>query len=381
MHIHGLSHRPARSLLSACAALGIALALLHACASDKAEPDRQEVLRDLVSVVMLPEYEELVSASKALVKANEALEAAPSEGKLHEAQAAFRRLRGHYSQSEAFYFGPAADISITGEAIDSWPTDGEKVEALVAGDKPVDADAVARLGANLRGFPALEYLLFDSAEGDEVVLARLREEGLGARRLELAVSLAEDLSQNFERVRESWGDRDEGYAHELAEAGVDSSIFARQRDGIDEVVTGMLYVAELMVMRKLAKPLGVDTNGKPHPELEQASRSDGTVDALRDNLRGLESVYLTKRGKQSGRSLSGEVRAANRDLDERFRQSLTDALAAVDAVPGSFREALVEDTKSIELVYQKVRVVKSTIQMELAGALGASIGFGFSDTD
>ena len=68
MHIHGLSHRPARSLLSACAALGIALALLHACASDKAEPDRQEVLRDLVSVVMLPEYEELVSASKALVE-------------------------------------------------------------------------------------------------------------------------------------------------------------------------------------------------------------------------------------------------------------------------------------------------------------------------
>jgi putative iron-regulated protein len=363
--------------------MGLAGALLEACKiePDKPDADRQEVLRDLVSVVILPTLRALRDNSLALVKALEGLEAEPTAQHLSRAQQAFAAARSPWKQSEAFYFGPVQDIEITGDVIDSWPADGAKLEKLVSGAAPVDADAVASLGANLRGFPGLEQLLFDRVEGDETVLARLTEAGTGERRLELATSLGRDLAQKCEALGEAWGDRKKGYAHELAEAGVDSKVFERQRDGIDEVVTGMLYLAELMVMRKFAKPLGVDSDGEPKPELEEAPRSDGSLDALRDNLRGLQAVYLGKYGKKTGHSLSAEVADANPDVDKRFKQVLQEALDAVDAVPGSFRESLVTDSAPIEAAYQKVRAIKNAIAMELAGTLGASIGFGYSDTD
>jgi predicted lipoprotein len=358
-----------------------ALLLVQACeiAQEKADEDRAQMLRDLVANVIEPTYAELAAASDALAEAAGALRDEPSSSTLAAAQEAWRAARALRKQSEAFLFGPGDDLELTGGVIDSPPADGAKIDALITGDLAIDGARVARLGANQRGFPALEHLLFDSGAPD-AVLARLEEKELGARRLALIVSLAEDLAAKCHAVADAWGG-DDGFGHQLAEAGIDSEIYRRQSDGVDELVTGLLYAAELMVMSKLAKPLGVDSDGQAHPEYEEAPRSDASLDHLRDNLRGIQAIYSGERGAAQGRGLAQAVRAQNPAVAERFESALGEALAAIDAVGTPFRVALIEDRPALERVYEAVRAVKQGVQMELAGALGASIGFGFSDTD
>jgi predicted lipoprotein len=162
---------------------------------------------------------------------------------------------------------------------------------------------------------------------------------------------------------------------------VDSKIYSRHSHGVHQLVTRQLYVAELMMMAKLAKPLGADSDGRNHPEYEEAPRSDSSLDHLRDNLRGVQAIYSGEHGTGKGQGLAQAVRKANPGAAQRFEAAMNDAFAALDAVKSPFRVALNEDRASLEALYEALRAVKQSIQMELAGALGASIGFGYSDSD
>lgn len=345
------------------------------------DADRQQVLRDLVANVMVPTYGDLADATAALTRATTALRQAPSTQTLAAAQQAYRTARAHLEASQAFWYGPADDPAVTSGIIDATPldgpkADGPKLEALIAGTGGVTPADVGRLGAAQRGFPALEYLLFDTLVGDSVLLERFTS---APRRAELAESIAADLAAKCQAVASGWSGP-EGYARALSEAGVDSTTFRTQAEGIDKVVTGLVALTEVMVMRKLAKPLGAET-GVSRPELEEAPHSDLSLEDLRNNLLGIQAVYTGQRGDKKGMGLAEPVRAMNPKYAEDFEQALAGAFAALDAVPPPLRVALVSNRPAVEALLNAVRAVRHAIIMELASALGASIGFGFSDTD
>ncbi|MET0339582.1 MAG: imelysin family protein [Polyangiales bacterium] len=338
--------------------------------------DRQQVLRDLVSNVIVPTYTDLASSTAALAQAVSAL-ASPTAEALASAQAAYRAARVHQKSSEAFLYGPADDLLITGGALDSWPPDGAKLDALLADVTPLDAVLIGRLGANQRGFPGLEWLLFDSATRDAVVLDAF---GSSPRRGALAALLAQDLAATCQRVAAAF-EGPSGFGVQLAEAGLTSTRFATQAEGVDEVVTGLLYVTELMVMKKFAGPLGIDVGGAPRPALEEGPRSDSSVADLRADVAGIRAIFSGTRGARAGQGLVVPVRARNEGAASRFEALLADADAKLAAIQPSFRVALTQNRAAIEAAYQATRALKTAIQTEIAGALGANIGFGFSDTD
>jgi len=342
--------------------------------------DRQAVLRGLTRDVIVPTYAGLADNTVTLQDACSALRAAPSAETLARARRAYESARARLKTSEAFAFGPIEDLALTAGAIDSWPADRDKLEAVVTGPGAVDPARVGTLGANQRGFPALEHLLYDSVAGDAAVLARFTDAATGARRAALTESVAIDLAGKCRAVASAW-DLQAGYGRDLAEAGLAGTTFRTQSEGIDKVATGLVYVTELMVMRKLAGPLGVEVGGAPQPALEEAARSDLSLADLRDNLLGIRAIYEGSLGAGSGSGLAGPVRTLNPGVAARFEQALASALAAVDAVPPPFRVALVQNRASLEALYQSVRTLKQLIVTELAGTLGASLGFGYSDTD
>lgn len=358
------------------------LSLTSSCevTPDTGDADRQQVLRDLVANVMVATWSDLTAATATLRTATSALRANPSAQTLTAAQDAYRAARSLYKQSEAFYFGPVDDLLLTGGTIDRWPADGAAIDALVAGMGALDASAITRLGANQRGFPALEHLLFDSAVSQDEVLARFQQPNTGARRGELAESVATELAQKCSAVLAAWT-APNGYAHELAEAGVDSRMFHTQSEGLDKIVTALVALTEQMMTLKLEKPLGLDSDGAPHPEREESARSDSSLNDLRDNLLGVQAIYSGQRNGHAGKGLADPVRARNPDAATRFEQALAQAQAAVAAVPPPFRLALLQNRASLAAAHEALNEVERALKTEIAGALGASIGFGFSDTD
>ncbi|MEY4508092.1 MAG: hypothetical protein RLZZ450_214 [Pseudomonadota bacterium] len=347
---------------------------------DAPSKDRQQVLRDLVNNVIVPSYNDVTSSTAALLGAVSALRSAPSADTLKAAQAAYRTARAQHKTTEAYLLGPADDLAITGEAIDTWPADGVKLDALLAGTTPLDVVEVTKLGTNQRGLPALEYLLFDSAVDDAEVLARLTAPGSGARRAQLAESVASDLTTVNKRVSDAMAGP-EGYGHQLAEAGVGSKLFASQSEGVDKVVTALVYLSELVVLKKLSKPLGVDLNNVVQPAQEEGPRSDSSIADLQADLAGIRAIYTGERGAISGQGLATAVRSINPGAATRFEAALATTVAAVGAIPPPLRTALTQNRASVDAAYQAFRALKTSLVTDVAGALAASIGFGFSDTD
>jgi len=355
---------------------GLAAAALVGCRrpeNNEAPPDRQEMLRQTVAIVMLPTFVELAEKTAALATASAAIDATSLPG----VRRLFREARAVWDRSEAFLLGPSDDLAITGGAIDSWPAGSAALDALVAGTEPIDAALIGSSAANVRGFPGMEHLLFDAVSSDaEATRALLAEE----RRRKLLSAQAGDLAAKCAALRDGWN-AEGGFGHQLAEAGRASTVFATQKDAIDKIVTAMIALAERVLVAKLVKPLGLDTGGAVRPDLEEAPRSDGSLAAIEHDLRGLRAVYDCELGGRKGDSLSRAVAAISADADRAVHAALDNALAAVSTVGQPMRVALGGDRTALVALHAAVQTLKRTLTTDMASALGASIGFGYSDTD
>ncbi len=342
-------------------------------------PDRGKVLADLAANVIVPAYTYAATQTKALVDAVTALRDAPSAGSLSAARAAWKSARTTWKTTDAFLFGPADDLALTAGAIDT-ASDIAKIEALASATSPLDAVAIAKLGANQRGFGGVEVLLFDPARDDAAMLAAL--EASDRRRGVLAALVAEDLHAKVEAVRAAWVGAPTDYASHLSRAGRGSTVYTSERQGVDAVVNALIAVAEVLIAVRLAKPLGLDqTSQTPVPELVESPRSDASVDDLLAVLDGIEMVYLGRRGELSGLPLSAAVAERSPRADQRMRDQLPLAKEAVRAIPGPLRTAVVSQRDPVVAAHAAVREVKRILTNEVAAALGTSIGFNVTDGD
>lgn len=371
------------SLAFAVSGLAMRTPLASTIGCERATPDqidRQLVLRESVSIVILPTFNELTTQTDAMLVSATALKTTPSAKAIEDTRAAWRAARGAWKRSSPFPAGPSEDLSITGGAIDAWPAAADKIDALVAGTDLLDEARIATLGANLRGFPGIEHVLFDAAAPTGEADRRLLDDDAAPRRRDLLAAQCADLAKRAKAVRAAW-EGPGGYGHKVAEAGIDTSEFGRQRDAVDKIVTAMLAATEATLVAKLAKPLGIDTGGAVRPDLEEAARSDTSLFWIEQDLVGLDALYECRLGDRKGASFAKAVEDASPAAHAAFRKALDDALAKVRATTTPMRSLLGGDRAPLVAVHAAVQVVKRSINTDVASALGASIGFGFSDTD
>lgn len=360
-------------------ALGVSVAA-PACERDGViPPDRGKVLVDLAANVIVPAYTDAAAQAKALADSVIALRDFPSGEGLAAARGAWRKARTSWKVTDAFLFGPADDLALTGGVIDT-PSDIAKLDALANGSTPLDAGAVAKLGANMRGFGGVEVLLFDPGRDDAAMLAAF--ESGDRRRGALAALIAADLHAKIESVRAAWAGPPADYAAHLARAGRGSSVYTSERQGVDAVVNALIAAAEVLIAVRLAKPLGLDTASQaPVPELVESPRSDASIDDLLAVLDGIEMVYLGRRGDAAGLPLADAVAERSPRTDERMRAQLPAAKDAVRRIPGPLRSAVVSQRDVAVAAHSAVRELKRILSSEVAAALGTSVGFNVTDGD
>lgn len=365
----------------AAASLGVlGTSAVVACRREGTEPpDRGRILADASALVIVPLYAEAAVQAKALEQALVTFRDAPTADGLSAARAAWRKARAAWKVSDAFVFGPADDLGVTGGAIDAVPA-VDKVEALAAATTPLDAAVVSNLGTNQRGFAGLEVLLFDPARDDAAMLALFGADE--NRRGVLAALVAADLRLKVEAVHAAWASGPTAYGDELARAGRGSSVYTSERQGIDEIVNALVGAAEVLVALRLAKPLGIDkTPSIPLPELVESPRSDASIDDILAVLDGIEMVYLGQRGDVRGLPLADAVAERSPSADAQLRSDIVKAREAVRAIPGPLRTAVAFRRDPVIAAHVAVREVKRCLATQVAGALGTSLGFNVTDGD
>jgi predicted lipoprotein len=352
----------------------VAVAVLVSCVVSLGDGKRRITARELVHEVIVPTYDDVVDRSASLATAAHAFAAAPAQDTLDGLQDAWRVARVPWKQTDAFRFGPLSLQSL-GTAIDQNPIDGSAIDALIAGSMPIDRSLFASQGANKKGFHAIEHLAFGT--DDATVLALLTADPLASRRVAYLVACADELAATTVALRDAWA----AYAAQLAAPGSDNAAFPTIKASIDALVNEIVFQAEFVADARIGKPSGTASGGVPQPELQESAPSDHSIVDMQNTLLGIRNVYLGAREGDAGKGIGGLVVDASPATDRDVRAALDAALAAIDAIPTPYTQALLDQAPEVTTAYAAVQELQRVLATEVIGTLGATLKFNDNDGD
>ncbi|HEU0033095.1 MAG TPA: imelysin family protein [Kofleriaceae bacterium] len=332
--------------------------LAGACSSSDDAPlaDAKPVVDNYIAIVHAS-YDDTLREAQTLKTRIDALVAAPDAASLEAAKQQWLAAREPYALTESyrFYDGPIDDPDDGPEPrINAWPLDEVYID-YVEGDPdagiinhPVEFPTLTKelLAAQnekggekniATGYHAIEFLLWGqdrSATGpgarphtDYVVGGTAANQDRRATYLALVGELlVDDLSS----VAVQWVPG-ESYAAELAALPPEEAI-RRMLQGL-----GALSGAELSGERMAT---ALDNRDQ---EDEHSCFSDNTHRDLLNNATAIQNVYLGRYGSMDGPGLDELVRARDPELDARMQDQLAASIAAIQAIPVPFDQAIMND--------------------------------------
>jgi putative iron-regulated protein len=334
-------------------------------------------------------YEEAIGGVAALQGKIDTFVAAPSAAGLTDAREAWLAARSAYGQSEVyrFYGGPIDDDDGPEGRINAWPLD----EAFIDYVEGNDAAGIINLTADFpeitvdllaernekggekniaTGYHAIEFLLWGQDMSDTGPGARPHTDyvtdGTGTamnqdRRAAYLGVVTGLLLEDLESVEAEWHAGEGGY--------VDTFVTDPQ-EGLRRMLVGMGSLAGAELSRERMN----NALQEQDQEEEHSCFSDNTHADLVANAVAVQNVYLGVYGGDDGPGIDELVAAEDPDLDARMQEELAAAVAAVEAIPQPFDQAIVDTDgrAKVQAAIDALQKATDTI-VEVATALGVTI--------
>lgn len=315
--------------------LVLTLALIAACSSSDGDPtevadnfDRNAMLVNWADNIIIPSYEAYTSAVADLKVSTDAFNAQPDLTTLESLRGEWLSAYLAFQRVSMFEIGPAETISLRNYT-NIYPADGSEIENFVAsGDYNLELPSTI----DAQGFPALDYLLFGTANTDAEILAKLSTAGYA----DYLSALVNRLQSLADQVLSEWkgGYRDTFVANSGSTAS----------SSVNKLVNDYLFYYERSLRAgKIGIPAGV-FSGSPlsdrveglYSEVYSKELFNAALDATIDFFRGKhfgsattsESIehylqYLSELNSTDDLSLSilnqfEAVRAVADQLDDNF---------------------------------------------------------------
>lgn len=313
--------------------------------------DYKPVLTNISNDVIVSTYLELYNTSKALVNTLSVLETNPNIANLEATRQAWRDARRPWEQSEGFLFGPVDQKGID-PSIDSWPVNETDLNAVLNSTNVLNKSYLDGLDGTLKGFHTIEYLLFGS-NGNKT----LNE--FNARQFNYLLASAQSLLGSTEELYFSWEENHENFVANLINAGT-SSIYPSQKSALQEIVNGMIAIADEVANGKINDPYS-----QKDLTLEESRFSANSKADFSDNIRSIKNAYLGTYKNAIGIGISSIVKEKNSALDIKMKQRLEDAIHGIESIQGTFTSAIFNAPQSVIEAQQKVRSLQEVLEAEL----------------
>lgn len=249
-------------------------------------------------------YANLLTEAEDLETAVNTLVGTLSEANLESAQDAWRAARVYWEGSEGFLFGPVDSLGID-PAIDSWPLNKTDLDAVISGGTncgtgttSITESSVAALGNDVQGFHVVEYLLFDDGTGaDEAGGSRDSADivaALGdACRLDYLSAAAADLVSNITTLKNQ---SDTFYDDTFKTAGSGSTSYTSARGAIEEMLDGMIGIADEVGSGKISDPYNGNSGAGDTTKVESRYAYNSLTDFMNNTLSIWNSYWGTTDG-------------------------------------------------------------------------------------
>lgn len=350
---------------------------LAACSDDTAaELDRNAVLRDLSENVLLPEVRDFDADARALSTATAALCEAPSTERLTAARDAWRSARRSWERAQVFRAGPMETLR-TPSAVDWYPVDAAAVEALIAGSDPITASSIESVGANRRGLPGVEVVLFANVD-----VGALRDASGPSRRCQYLVAATGSVSTAAAALATAWEPSGGRYARAFATAGQGSGpAIATTREAVDAVVNQLIAALDALQVSRLAAPNGSRNGGTPEPSRATSIPSGNSSAELVAAFEGARALYTGDLDDRRGMGVTDIVASRSASLDATVRAQFDAAARALAAITLPVDRAVLEERPRVTAAIAALTSLKRTVRVDVANTLGVTVGFTDNDGD
>jgi len=332
--------------------------LISSCSENKKnepQPQNEDIKENLQnsSYIITSTYKDLSDRSEDLFKATQTLLNTPTESNLESARTAWREARKDWEMSEGFLFGPV-DSKGLDPSIDSWPVNKVDLDNVLSSTKVLSKETVGELESTLKGFHTIEYLLF----GED---AKKPISAFNKRQFEYLVACVQNLRESTLTLYQTWSPEHENFQANLILAGTDKSIYPSQKASLQDLVNGLVTIADEVANGKINDPF-VEKN----LTLEESQFSDNSKADFQDNIRSIQNIYTGKfKNIIQGKSVGDWVAVKNSDLDKRVRQKIQNSIDAIGAIPGTFSDAVFNNRPAVENAQIKVRELQQILEAEV----------------
>ncbi|MEZ5015334.1 MAG: imelysin family protein [Chitinophagales bacterium] len=259
-----------------------ALWILSSCKEndpvDTTAYDTSAILQNSADAIITATYADLHTNAVALLSAVESLQSDPTEIHLEAARVAWRNTRKPWEQSEGFLFGPVSTKGID-PAIDSWPVNTVDLDAVLNGTDNLTKSYIDGLEGTLKGFHTIEYLLW-GVDGNKSV------SDFSDREFEYLIGLCQSLEGETNELFTSWDLSGDNFQENISGAGMAGSIYPSQRAAMQELINGMIVIADEVANGKINDPYSTGD-----VTLEESRFSANSKADFADNIRSIK-IYM-----------------------------------------------------------------------------------------
>ena len=357
-----------KNMLILSAALVLATAL--GCKKDTASANgsataqatlEQNVLNDFANVLVNPNYQDI--QAKALVMNNAVItfNANPTDANLAAIRTAWKNTRAAWESCEGFLFGPVEDFDYD-PTMDNWPVNKADLDALLASSNPLQVSDVDQLGTTLKGFHAIEYVIFGVGGTQKAANITDRD------KLYLA-SLAQSLYNTTTELRNSWDPSQSGnFTLQVVNAGKGSTRFETRQALFLALVASMADICNEVANEKMQTPLAAKDS-----TLDESSFSHNSVNDFTNNIKGVLNAYKSQYNGVSGHSLSELVASKNASLDNKIQSQINAAIASFGTITTTYELAIYTQQNQIKTVQNAINTLQATLEGDLTTFIQTNI--------
>ncbi|HTN18230.1 MAG TPA: imelysin family protein [Chitinophagaceae bacterium] len=315
------------------------------------ETAKTNAIKNFTNNIAVGTYSDLNNAAIKLNTSILALNSSATEANLATARTDWKNMRAIWEQSEGFLFGPVADNDYDPK-MDTWPTDFNEMETLLASSDPLTVSSIEAKPLTLRGYHPIEYILFGT-DGNRAATS------ITARQKTYMVSLSADLKNTCEALYTAWTGS-ANYASEVLNAGGTSTVYKTKKELFIALVDGMAGICEEVGGGKIFEPY----TAKDSSIVESPYSGTSMID-FRNNIIGLQNVYLGRYGSKEGTGITDVVAAKNKSLDNKIQGQIAAAIAAINNVTVPFELAIFDQRVQTKAAMDALATLQKTLEDEL----------------
>ena len=370
MRKHYQTIRPTWLFLTAI--MPVLLLMTIACGDDNetSDPgfDRAILLESLASDLIIPNFETLQGSVSALTAASTSFVAQPDEAHLGQLRTAWVQAAKDYQHCSAFGFGPGnLTLGAFSTVLGVFPVDEAQLEANILDQ---GFNLAAAFDRDIRGFYAIEYLIYQKGLPDAEVVATFDDD-----RKDYLMLIVGELQTTFDNIVAEWRGTylQEFIADDGTSAGSSISLLYNE------------FVKDYEVLKnfKLELPGGLTAGQPVNPALVEAYYSGISRDLVVEHFENSKNIWLGL--SRNGAQLTGfEEYLATVVGGPELVATTIEAIDQIDVAIAALPEGRLSDNieaAEIGALRDELQDNTANFKSSMSSLLGISITFNSGDGD